>query len=643
MRRYGKIALWIAVLFCLFAALAVFISYQIVFNSKYIVVEVDEYIDPPMKDDPELADDKLEDKNPVFNEQLIDSRPVGDWELNASAAVIGLDCPKLKPELDDGLLELNPSFAEAIEKAKALHKTLLPSANLIDGGAKQFDDGLYAALDLACYQGELGFGNSAPEFIESLFLALPEKSPARPFLAGALELAEKPQKLSAEEERQKAKFLTDFESDQVRSKPISFYNWSPELQRVWKFYRYLQWDFDDRQAQSVPNALSAALVQNDKLLPPYRSIYEFYARLTNPPPPHLLPLVDFDSPSKGNVVRTVFPPSTSRETELFEKLLNQGLPASANLMSVLIRQIRSGKIDLQPKANDGWYQYQAYALESMLLPVNAQENEKLLLTAAYKKRLVEAFKALLTKRRETHARQLEEAKCAEEAPLSAKEVRPRLRIEPCATFYLRTARAYAFLQNFLLTAVGKEKLSKLHGLNSRGKRDPNLAAELESMRLLFYGFYLIACEDLGMEPQLLRDEPVYQPSSLEFAQKWLSGLKSFDIPVGDDFWCDTRMSIPIAFDPARNVTRLWATLGVRLVPLEAEYARPPKVRPLRNGGVWTDPPSYSLGISEYVLAVDEFAEFELPGSASLTREEFQAICEKNKRNKEAILQALTER
>ena len=73
------------------------------------------------------------------------------------------------------------------------------------------------------------------------------------------------------------------------------------------------------------------------------------------------------------------------------------------MMAVLIRRIRDGTVKLAPGKNDGWYQYQVYALETMLLPEKGQEDGKLLLTAEYKKRLIEAFKALVAKRRETHA------------------------------------------------------------------------------------------------------------------------------------------------------------------------------------------------------------------------------------------------
>ena len=53
-------------------------------NANYYVMEHDEYRTPP-RDDLELTDDVLADKHPAFDDKLVDSRPVGDWELNASA------------------------------------------------------------------------------------------------------------------------------------------------------------------------------------------------------------------------------------------------------------------------------------------------------------------------------------------------------------------------------------------------------------------------------------------------------------------------------------------------------------------------------------------------------------------------------
>ena len=87
-------------------------------------------------------------------------------------------------------------------------------------------------------------------------------------------------------------------------------------------------------------------------------------------------------------------------------VVSPGLPAGADLMKEMIQAIRQGKVDLAPKPGSGWYDYQIYALETFLLPEKGEENPKLLLTKAYKKRMLEAFKALMTKRRETHVRDL---------------------------------------------------------------------------------------------------------------------------------------------------------------------------------------------------------------------------------------------
>ena len=623
----------------------VLVAYDLWWQSALYVVEHTEYHEPPDPEGLNLTDDTLEDKNPAFDETLADSRPLGDWEVNKSAAVIKLDCPTVKPDTDEALLVLRPSYAEAVKAAAEHGLTLLPSSNLLDGAAKQFDDGLYAAVDLRCFRGELGLAPAAPDFIRSVFGRLPQGSPARPFLAAALELAGKEVNLKADEHSKKKSFLRNFDGDKARSKPIGFYNWTPELQQVWRFYRFLQRQFCQGPLD-IPRAVAAVLKNNPDLLEQYRAINGFYGRLTNPriclPVDVLIGTNEnLEQLAKKHGARreavAIFPPSTSRETELFDILFPIFLPPDVNLMAELIRRIRSGEVNLAPREDDGWYQYQVYALETMLLPSRGQEKEKLLLTAKYKKRLVEAFKALITKRRETHVRQLAMSEGLCEQALGEGEVCPRLRLEPCVTFYLRTARAYAFLQNFLLVTVGEARLTKMHGMKKGGKREPNLTEELGAIRQRSYGFYLVACEDIGMKPQFLKDEPVAQDAAKKAALAWLKNL-----PNDPDLACDTRVSVPLYIDPLRNKTRLWATLGVRLAHLEACYARPPKVRPKEGGGEWQEVDSYQLGASRYVIPVDEFAEFEIEGSNALTRAELRAVCDQYE-TREDIVRALTAR
>ncbi len=625
-----------------FVVMVGFVGYRLWWDATHYVVERTEYSPSPGTDELQLTDDVLADKTPQFDETLIDSRLLDDWEVNKSAAVIKLDCPDVKPDTEGFLLELRPTYADAVSLAEKNRLNLLPSANLVDGAAKQFDDGLYAALDLASFEGRLAPLPAAPDVIASIFGGLPGDSSARPFLAAALELAGKPVQVDEQQKAEKQRLLDEFDDNKARSKPISFYNWTPELQQVWRFFRFLQYEFDETNLD-VPRSVAAALKEDPGLLERYQAVNHFYGRLTNPM--ICLPadaLIDSEATNLTELATerharrakvAILPPSTSRETELFDRLFPLGLPPEANLMSELIRRIRSGDVDLAPGEGDGWYQYQVYALETLLLPSRGHETEKLLLTAKYKKRLVEAFKALVTKRRETHARQLDAGGETSEPP----NVKPRLRIEPCATCYLRTARAYDFLQNFLTAAVGETQLAELRGLRRGGERDCALPVELRQIRDRFYGFYLIACEDIGQRPHFLEDESVDREAVLKTATDWLENIGN-----DADLRCDTRVSVPIFVSVLRGKTRLWATLGVRLAKLDASYARPPKIRPSDGSGEWEEAGTYELGESSYVIPVDEFAEIEIDGLDALTRDELRDICDRNK-SKDDILQAIRQR
>jgi len=99
------------------------------------------------------------------------------------------------------------------------------------------------------------------------------------------------------------------------------------------------------------------------------------------------------------------------------------------------------------------------------------------------------------------------------------------------------------------------------------------------------------------------------------------------------------VSVPIYVDPNRQATRLWATLGVRLAKLDADYARPPHLKPEKVEGEWRPAEGHQLAMSYYLIPVDEFAEVELPGVRSLTRDEFRAVCDREK-TKDAIVAAL---
>ena len=512
-------------------------------------------------------------------------------------------------------------FAKA---AAITASTLLPSANMIDGAAKQFDDGLYAAVDLACFRGELGLSPAVPQWVAAVFSHLPAKSPARPFLAAALELGGEKTPAGDVNQQEKAKWLADFEQDKAASKPIGFYTWTPELQRTWRFYRFLQHEFDAEHL-AIPRDVAAVLKDHADLLKQYRAINAFYGRLTNPliclPVDALIDATqDVAALAKqrgaSHATVALFPPSTSRETELFERLFPRR-PARR-------RQLDGHADPPHPLGRSG-PETEHKTRRRRLVSVSGLRTGN---PAAAGPRPGKGQAASDGRVQETARRGIQghdyhaagnarkaiakSAKCGRETVVGRRSVAPAANRAVCDVLSPHRPRV-RLLQNFLQSAVGRQRLEKLHGLKQGGTREATLDAELDALVRRFYGFYLLACEDIGMRPQFLPDEPVDQAAARSEALKWLENIDDRS-RLGlrhPRFGADRHRSV-------RGKTRLWATVGVRLAHLDASYARPPRVRPKGEKGEWKEVEAYQLGSSHYVIPVVEFAEFELTGSNALS-------------------------
>jgi hypothetical protein len=636
---YGLLAIVLLVLAAASLAIAWFTAVpraNILFdNGDTFEVELTDYTPPQPAPDEPLVDDLLSAKNPAFIPDLIDRRPEGDWRINASSAVLRVDVPMLKPDADADLLQLRPSYADVIAKVPR-GMTVLPSINLIDGKAKQFDDGLYAAIDVACYKGLKPRLESHVSLIERLHNRAPRGSLTSAYLAAGLKIAGAAETTDAPE--QVAFWLIRFESNPMYAKPVGFYTWSEELTRVFRFMRFFQQPLPPDRPDLI-SELARAVGSEPKLLEDYKQVNAFYAKLTNPLDDlSLADVLEKGGKHEGPRAIAVFPGARTKESELFARLFPRGLPPGADLMRELIRSIRTGKVDLSPKPDSGWYEYQIHALETFLLPEKGGEHSKLLLTKAYKKRMLEAFAALMTKRRETHSRSAKsEAPTMAERPAPPATLRPRLRVEPCPSYQLRMARSYDFLLSFLLSTVGEDGLASLHGQREGGERKQSLLAELRWMREFFYGLHLLSAEDIGMAPALRPDEPVDRAACEATATEWLTSYRQ-----DPDLRVDTRVSVPLYFDIPRQRTRLWATIGVRLAKLDVSYAKPPKIKPSAANGDWEEVKPEQLEAAVSVIAVDEFAEIEIPGLQPLTRKELRAVCNAHK-TKAEILQAMSQR
>ena len=137
-----------------------------------------------------LVDDKLDDKETTFDPELVHSEPLGGWLVNLSEAVTRLDVTMIKPDSEQRFLVLHPSYQAAIEKNRASYSgEIRNSVNMLDGKAKQFDDGLYAALDQAYFEGLEGAFLSHVELVKHVLEQVGPTSVAAPYLAAGLELA----------------------------------------------------------------------------------------------------------------------------------------------------------------------------------------------------------------------------------------------------------------------------------------------------------------------------------------------------------------------------------------------------------------------------------------------------------------------
>ncbi len=572
---------------------------------------------------------------PVFDPSMGVLDANRGYYINTSAALFRLDAPGYDSSKEVALGKLYPSVAQA---AATLSGNVLPSINVMEAKAKQFNDGLYAAMDLSYYRGIAAVLTSHVTLIKELYQNLTNDL-AKAFVAAGLSLSDSA--ASGFNAALADSFLSDFLSNEVRYKPIGFYTWNVELEKLFKFMRYFQKTFG---WNGIVADIVSALKSDTSLLTKAREVDRFYSKLTNP-----LSFVSMAQLAESNCETSqqglvhvadsllrphrseaaLFPPSTSVETELFNAIFPDGVPPGVDMMNELVKAIQNGTIDLAPKPETGWYGRQVYALETFLLPSKGEEHSKLLLTENYKKRLLEAFKAIITTQRETHVRQLEISAGSEKV----HHFTPVLRVEPGCTYFLRSALAYAFLKEFLASSVGQATLQSLYGLTETGTRDKDVWSELEYMRALYHGMYLVAAEDIGMKPTR---SPAGWPSASDksIAETWLSGWSS-----DPDLLVDARVSVPMYAGGA--YTRMWGTFGIRLCHLYVSYATPPRFH-YSGSQDWIQVDSTECDTAKYLIPILEFGEFQLTGNHTLTRQEFRSICDRYA-TKEEIVKALEAR
>jgi hypothetical protein len=555
----------------------------------------------------------------------------GNYEvtLDTSSQVLRLDIPddyrfdfRSKGNSDEP--RLYPSFAEA-----GLNASKFAPAAVLALKAKQFDDGLYASVEMAADSG-LGRLAGKKDFLFRLLQAVADNEPtAASLLTAAARLVDQRVHVSTEVAYQAEALQREFLADELRSKVLGFYAWNEELAQVFRRDRMLQTEVQEAAARAMATVLS----RNDELLRAYTSHLHLAEQLTGP-----LARTDLRELSRamteGRTTHcargaSLFPPSTAHETELIKKLYgDQPIPEGFDLGDEMVKRLRAGILDLKPNPASGWYDHQTYALQALAGLEGMPEGKHLTLDESYRAELAGLFKALIALTRETHIKQLELGICG--AVLGPRPVKvklyiaPDLTLEPLATYYLRRARSYLFVREVLERSFGPEGLEKMRRLTADGPVNLPLGEEIHLMHALFHGAYLQACGEIGMtpgsEPELGNDEDVNAHRAIFKA--WLASIRK-----DPDLGKDVRMMVPIFYDLGRQETKVWMILGVATKPLRVSYATPPIVKGITGpDGKEVKSCDIEVNFSVDYHQTAYFATAEVYVKRLLDRAEFRELC-----------------
>ena len=626
--------------------------------------------------DMQLEDDRIEDKQSTFDptRTVTETFDYCQVTLDKSATVTKLDIvPFAAAESAlDGKLFPGRTQALAAAATIASGEDVIPSMEVVNGYLKPFNDGLYAAVELAADSGTVAAdGSAAPNKrlllttllsrVNDLLAADSADAAERPAEEDAAVLLGAAQILGGDVPALSADFASraqaraDTFTGEVRyARPIGFYTWTSALDAIFTRDRFLQ-NADASETYGAYATLAFVLGQDAALLADYQRATTLYTGLTNPFVAYaldaLIPYVADHAaladpsaienafaaqnpPRKacGGALLAFLPASRSKESDYFDETFCEGLPAGTNLLDALVAAIRSGAVDLTPGADAGWYDYQEWALETLLLPDLAPEDQHLLLTASYKKKLVETFKSILIQNRETHVKQLSGG-TAGSKPNTPVDIYPLFPAEPFPTFYLRSARGYRFLRTFLESAMGAGFLDGSSRLLETGAvAAAKLSVELDQRIQLLYGLYFLTADAVGMgrDEEILSDELVEidPDAAVTVAQTWLQTWRT-----DPDVARDPRVIVPL-FDDS-GAMHYSAVVGIKALKSRVEFVagHEPVVTPT---SCWTG----KLVAHDYTLMVEETADVTLPDThPPPTRDELRAICDAHATTDE-IVQAL---
>ncbi len=389
-----------------------------------------------------------------------------------------------------------------------------------------------------------------------------------------------------------------FDQTSYLSLPLGFYDWTPQLQNLYRQIKFLSQpphfyanSNDENFDADVMDILRKGVRGNSELAALFDRVIGAYDELTN----------------KGENDNSLFPSAIIPDQNLFvaESIETQS-DLEEGLGKVLVRAIRERKIDFTPKEDSGLYIRQMWELVPLVLR-DTPEFQKYIPDKRYIKMLEESFIAQWVATRNTHVGHTDFGMSIGAAMPHRQPIviRPELQVEPFAESYRRMQASLTFLRDSVgaLVSRGVFDTSRLLYDGSRGTR--SIGEEFESLHDLLYGL------------ELLSMDGIHQPYSngnaakIKVAQKWLSSLRE-----DPDINRDSRLIVPIIRTTGGDRYIVYVIPGFKPVKVELSYGEKPKVdikdTESRRGYGFFDTPDIKFDSSEYLLPALQYQEMRIP-------------------------------
>jgi hypothetical protein len=473
--------------------------------------------------------------------------------------------------LDRHSRQVFPSYGAAIQHARDHQLPTIPSTPLVLATCAAIDTRLHAALELAL--------DSHPDFGRRTLIDQ--------WLAALRELRQRlPHGMLPACDSAVAHLTTAANGGtaDTNDPPLGPWATRPELASVWARDRFLARGYSLSDDRSATAAALLARTQPAAWKDQLAFARALYGEITGPSFESLatmldgIPDKDLGSAEALDRVRNEallllpaagFAPAalahaSSPEQQVLEPL---GMAAWEDPMAALIAAIRSGKLDLTPTADAGFYRHRWFALETLAAPGKAPERHKLQLSADYQQRWQRTFAAGFTEGRSGFVKRLPLIVMGNrgEGPIRL-DVAPSFSAEPSPIVYLRLARAYQKLATDL-AAANHPLWQSLRDADGRP-----LATELDERVLRLHGLARIVYQEVGFSPPEAASDQVVDPNAAaKAATNWLS-----KVDQDPDIMGDARLFVPLASNGAGS-QRCPAVLGVRLEPVKYSWIEKPEV------------------------------------------------------------------